>query len=220
MRRGPDLTADDFLAAVEAALRDRPVSVHGDLAAFGAPVPERARPSSVVIPLYEGDEGPGVIVLRKTEGLVPHSGQIAFPGGRKKPDEDELACALRETREEIGLVPEHLELLGRLDSYATVTNYLIAPFVARVRSWPAPLVADPLEVAAILPVPVSRLLAPGTLKIAVRDTPAGPRVVNFFEVGDEVIWGATAAMLRQLLELALGRPLSPHGEPPWDKVRW
>ncbi len=220
MLRGPGSRADGFLDALATALRSRPITVHGDLAPPGAPIPPEARPSSVVIPIYEDAEGPGVIVVRRTEGLVPHSGQIAFPGGKRKPDEDELTCALRETREEIGLGPEFLEPLGSLDRYATITGYLISPFVARVRAWPLPLVADPHEVAAILPVPIERLLEPGTLKTATRETPAGPRVLNFFEVGDEVIWGATAAMLRQLLELAVGRPLEPRGEVPWDKVRW
>lgn len=216
----PEATLDGFLAALAAALRDRPVSTHGDLAAPGAPAPEAMKPASVVVPLYVDEAGPGVIFLRRTEGLVPHSGQIAFPGGRREPGEDELACALREAREEIGLEASVLELLGPLDRYATVTDYLITPFVAQVRAWPLPLVADPVEVAAILPVPIARLLAPGTLKATVRETPVGPRVVNFFEVGEEVIWGATAAMLRQLLELAVGHPLAPHGEVPWDKVRW
>jgi 8-oxo-dGTP pyrophosphatase MutT (NUDIX family) len=220
MERGPGIATDGFLDALAAALRDRPISVHGDLARAGAPAPAGARPASVVAPLYAGPEGPGVILLRKTEGLVPHSGQIAFPGGRRHPGEDELACALRETQEEIGLAPAHLEILGTLDRYATVTDYLIAPFVARLRSWPVPLVPDPHEVAAILSVPVARLLAPGTLRATVRETPVGPRTVNFFEIGDEVIWGATAAMLRQLLELAVGRPLVPEGDVPWDKVRW
>lgn len=219
MLRDPSASGRTFLESLEAALRDRTVTIHGDPAPTDALAPQGLGPASVVVPLYEDADGPGVLFLRRTEGAVPHSGQIAFPGGRRKRGEDELSCALREAQEEVGLAPAHLEVLGSLDRHATVTGYLITPFVARVRSWPLPLLADPLEVAAILPVPVQRLLAPGALKASTRETPVGPRVINFFEVGDEVIWGVTAAMLRQLLELAVG-PLSPLGDVPWEKVRW
>ena len=136
MYRDPTAAVDGFLAALEAALRGRPVSVHGDLAAPGAAVPPHVKPASVVVPLFVDAEGPGVLFLRRTEGAVPHSGQIAFPGGRREAGEDELACALREAHEEVGLAAEHLEVVGPLDRYATVTDYLISPFVARVRSWP------------------------------------------------------------------------------------
>jgi 8-oxo-dGTP pyrophosphatase MutT (NUDIX family) len=174
----------------------------------------------VLVPLFEDRDGPGVLLLRRSDGLGRHAGQIAFPGGGRDAGEDELACALRETEEEVGLAREEVEILGALDRYATVTDFLVSPFVGRLRSWPAALVAAPDEVAAILPVSVARLVEPGTLRVAVRPTPVGERAVNFFDLGDEVIWGATAAMLRQLLELGLGRPLVPSGDVRWDKVRW
>ncbi|WP_373047420.1 NUDIX hydrolase [Vulgatibacter sp.] len=209
------MTADAFLEAVRHAVEGRAV---GGLADAGADPERQLRPASVLIPLYEERGEPGVVLLRRSDHLGKHPGQIAFPGGGRDGCEDELACALRESQEEVGLRPEQVEILGRLDRYATITGYLVSPFIGRLRRWPLDLVPDPSEVAAILHVPIARLIEPGALRVS---TFGGTRTVNFFEWGGEhVIWGATARMLRQLLELALDRPLEPSGEVPWEKVRW
>lgn len=174
------------------------------------------RPASVLVPLFEEEEQASVLLLRRSDHLGTHPGQIAFPGGGRDAGEDDLSCALRETHEEVGIEPSRVEILGRLDRHPTITGFLVSPFVARLR-WPTPIEIDPNEVAAVLMVPLRKLVQPGTLKV-VETSRTGP--INFFEVGDEVIWGATARMLRQLLELWLGRPLIPQGEVPWEKVRW
>lgn len=199
------------LAAIRASLHDREV---GDLSDPGAPS-ATLRPASVLVPVYEDRGDTRILLLRRSDHLGKHPGQIAFPGGGRDPGEDELACALREAEEEVGIVRAGVEILGRLDRYATVTGYLVSPFVAKL-GWPCELRPDPGEVASILEVPIARLIEPGTLRVA--DGSRG--VVNFFDVGDEVIWDATARMLRQLLELKLGRPLVPSGPVPWEKVRW
>lgn len=201
------------LAAVRTALQGREV---GDLSDLGGAQEVKLRPASVLVPLFEEGGEASILFVRRSDHLGKHPGQIAFPGGGRDLGEDELACALRETREEVGISPSRLEVLGRLDRYATITGYLVSPFVAKL-AWPSALVPDPNEVAEILRVPVAKLIEPGTLRVA----EAGrARPVNFFDVGEDVIWGITARMLRQLLELSLGRPLIPSGEVPWDKVRW
>ncbi len=200
------------LTAIRAALANRDVGELSDPGALEGPL----RPASVLVPILEERGEAEILFVRRSDHLGKHAGQIAFPGGGRDPGEDDLACALRETTEEVGIEPAEVEVLGRLDRYATITGYQISPFVAKL-AWPVALRPDPGEVAAILRVPIARLVAPGTLRVA----EAGrSRPVNFFDVGEEVIWGVTARMLRQLLELQLGRPLIPSGEVPWDKVRW
>ena len=175
------------------------------------------RRASVLAPFFVDGGEPGVVLVQRSDRLGKHAGQIAFPGGGRDACEDDLACALRESREEIGLPPEEVEILGRLATRPTRTGYLVSPFVGRLRRWPIPLRADPGEVASILTVPVGRLIEPGVLREA---TLAPGRTLNFFDVGEHVIWGATARMLREILELGLGRRLQPRGEVPWEKVRW
>lgn len=182
------------------------------------PEAEGLTPASVLMPLFEEDGEVGLLFLRRSDRLGHHPGQIAFPGGRREGAEDDLTCALRETREEIGLAAEELEIFGKLGRRRTTTGFAVTPFVGRLLRWPVELRADPAEVAAVLPIPVRRLIEPGALRTA-SFTPAGP-AVDFFVVDDVVVWGATARMVRQLLELTLGRRLTPRGEVPWDKVRW
>lgn len=207
------MTDAAFLHALREALAGREP---GEIADPRAPATE-LRAASVLIPLFEEAGETGIVLLQRSDHLGKHAGQIAFPGGGLEAGEDDLACALREAREEVALPPEEVEVIGQLDRYATFTGYRISPFVGRLRRWPLELVPDPGEVAAILTVPVARLIEPGALRVATLGT---GRAINFFDVGDHVIWGATARMLRQLLELALGRQLEPSGEVPWDKVRW
>ena len=208
------MTDAAFLRSLREAMAGRQP---GEMADPRAPE-EALRPASVLIPLYEEAGETGIVFVQRSDHLGKHAGQIAFPGGGLDPcDVDDLACALRESQEEVALPPEEVEVIGQLDRYATITGYRISPFVGRLRHWPLELVPDPGEVAAILTVPVVRLIEPGALRVASLGT---GKAINFFDVGDHVIWGATARMLRQLLELALGRPLEPSGEVPWDKVRW
>ncbi|HEY0838589.1 MAG TPA: CoA pyrophosphatase [Vulgatibacter sp.] len=205
------MSAARDLDEIRAALEGREPGTLVDPYAPSSPV----RPASVLIPVYEDRGESHILLVRRSDHLGKHAGQIAFPGGGRDPGEDELGCALREAEEEVGILRAGVEILGRLDRYGTITGYLVSPFVARL-DWPCDLRPDPGEVAAVLQVPLARLVEPGTLRVA-----AGERgAVNFFDVGDEVIWGATARMLRQLLELKLGRPLIPSGPVPWDKVRW
>lgn len=203
------MRADSFFDALARGLEsERP----------GDQVPElQLRPASVLAPFFEEGGEAGVLLLERSQDLLKHAGQLAFPGGGRDPGESDLACALREAREEIGLDPGSVEILGRLESRPTVTGYRVTPWIGRLQVWPQELSLDPGEVASILPVPVGRLIEPGALRVAKlgREIP-----VDFFVVDDHVVWGATARMLREALEIALGRELEPSGQPPWEKVRW
>ncbi|MBI3971395.1 MAG: CoA pyrophosphatase [Chloroflexi bacterium] len=119
------------------------------------------RRAAVLVPVYDGPEGPTLLLIRRTN-TINHPGQVAFPGGRPEPgDTGLLATALREVQEELGLDPASLRLLGELPVVETLSsNYAISAFVGRLRERPL-LRPQASEVAAILDVPIAALLAPG-----------------------------------------------------------
>ena len=164
-------------------------------------------PASVLVPLVQRDDGLHVLLTRRTDHLHDHAGQISFPGGRQEPeDEDETATALRETQEEIGLDPHHVEILGRLPVYTTITRFVVTPVVALVRP-PFELRLDPFEVAEAFEVPLPFLMNPAHHHRHVFEAPGVSR--QFLSMPwhgaqadgstrEFFIWGATAAMLRNL----------------------
>ncbi len=156
------------------------------------------KPAAVLVPLVERPDGFHVLLTRRTETLRSHAGQISFPGGRiESTDASVEAAALREAQEEIGLSPDRVEILGRLGRYTTGTGYLVYPVVAVVAP-PLSLRPDPAEVAEIFEVPLSFLLDPRNHRPHRMEYQG--RVYNLVAMpyGDYYIWGATAAMLRNL----------------------
>ncbi len=161
--------------------------------------------ASVLVPLVERNEGLTVLLTQRTAHLRDHAGQISFPGGRAEPgDADAVATALREAEEEVGLARQHVEVIGSLPEYRTVTHYIITPVVALVRP-PFTLALDAHEVADAFEVPLSFLMTPAHHQRHSFEF-AGHRR-EFLSMpwprpdgGGEpyFIWGATAAMLRNL----------------------
>jgi 8-oxo-dGTP pyrophosphatase MutT (NUDIX family) len=163
--------------------------------------------ASVLVPLVMRDPGLQVLLTRRTEHLRDHAGQISFPGGRVEAhDADAVATALRETEEEIGLPRSHVEVIGHLPSYTTVTHFVVTPVVALVRPGFA-LKLDEFEVAEAFEVPLTFLMTPAHHRRHEMQLPGGARrflsmpwdgVDNAGAVRNYFIWGATAAMLRNL----------------------
>ncbi len=154
--------------------------------------------AAVLVPLIEAPEGFRVLFTRRTEHLSNHAGQISFPGGRCEPgDRDAIACALRETEEEIGLDRRFVTIFGRLDPYVTVTGFRIEPVVGFV----APgftLRPDADEVAEVFEVPLDFLLDPRNHR---RDSGMRNGIQRYWYAipyGRHNIWGATAGMLMNL----------------------
>lgn len=163
-------------------------------------------PAAVLVPLYEHQGELHVILTRRTWNLRSHSGEVSFPGGRRDDDDEDLwATALRETREEIALDTGVVERIGELDHLATVTSRsFIVPYVAALPGRPD-TTANPGEVSAVLHVPVAELLDPAIYREERWQLPwAEDRPIFFFEIVGDTIWGATGAMLRQLLGLVTG----------------
>jgi 8-oxo-dGTP pyrophosphatase MutT (NUDIX family) len=180
-----------------------------------APEPSRSllegtgvRASAVLCALFDDERGQATVVLtRRAQHLRSHRGEVSFPGGGQDPgDADLLATAVRESHEEVGLDATGMELLGELDHLRTVSgNSYIAPFVVALPGRPD-LVPNPAEVEHILTVPLAELLDDGVYHEEEWGIPGLLRPIMFFEVEGDTIWGATAAMLRNLLELVIGVP--------------
>ena len=158
---------------------------------------ETLRSASVLIPVIEREPGLTVLFTRRTEHLQVHAGQISFPGGGAEPDDaSPIATALRETEEEIGLHPRHVEILGSLTEHPTVTGYRITPIVGLVRP-PFDLRLDEFEVAGIFEVPLAFLLDPANHRRDSMIREGRRREFDAVPYGEHYIWGATAAMLLQ-----------------------
>jgi 8-oxo-dGTP pyrophosphatase MutT (NUDIX family) len=161
----------------------------------------------VLVPLVQRDAGVTVLLTQRTSHLRDHAGQISFPGGRAEAsDADAIDTALRETEEEVGLARRHVEVIGALPVYHTVTNYDVTPIVALVHP-PFELAIDAHEVAEAFEVPLAFLMTPAHHQRHVFEFAGGQRA--FLSMpwprpdgqGDYFIWGATAAMLRNFYRL-------------------
>ena len=157
--------------------------------------------AAVLVPIV--DRGEAVLVFaQRTDRVGHHKGQISFPGGRVDPgDADDLAAALREAHEEVGLEPALVEPLGLLDDTETVaTQYVITPWVGVVRG-PVAWQPDGEEIEKVIEVPVAALLDRGCFRVELWERDGVEREVYFYEYRDTTIWGATARILKQYLDL-------------------
>lgn len=167
--------------------------------------------ASVLVPLVEHADGSlHVLLTQRTAHLKAHAGQISFPGGRAEPtDADAVATALREAQEEVGLEPGRVQVIGSLPAYTTITAFRVTPVVALV-GVPYELRIDPFEVAEAFEVPLPFLMTPAHHRRHVFQFDGGQR--QFLSMpwrqGDAAseyfIWGATAAMLRNLYHFLRG----------------
>ena len=195
----------DPLAPVRAALdaaRDR--SSDFDLSPDAAPpAGRRLRPAGVLVAIRPRARGAADLFLTKrSSALRHHPGQIAFPGGKQDPgDPDVTAAALREAREEIGLDPGNVSLLGHLPPHETVTGFLVTPVVAEVLGDFDP-VAEPGEVEEVFGVPLLHVLETVNYRIESRRWRGTRRHYYAVPFGPYYIWGATARILRGMAEAA------------------
>jgi 8-oxo-dGTP pyrophosphatase MutT (NUDIX family) len=169
--------------------------------------------AAVLVPLYESEGETRVILTVRTSDLSSHRDEVAFPGGRLDAGEEAVAGALREAWEEVGLDPAAVSVVGTLHDLATSSsNTIVTPVVGTMDGRPS-LTANPGEVARIFDLALADLLVDGVFHEEWWPVPGSPGLdhgtesefpVWFFEAGGEMIWGATARILMDLLSLALG----------------
>lgn len=160
----------------------------------------KLKQSAVLVPIIRRESGHTVLLTLRADTLRHHKSEISFPGGRRDPgDASFAAAALREAKEEVGLPPEFVELLGYLDDYPTLTGYRITPVVGLVTA-DFTLRIDPLEVAETFEVPLAHVL--GADHFQRKTIRRGGINVPYLELrfGDHAIWGATAGILWNLRE--------------------
>jgi 8-oxo-dGTP pyrophosphatase MutT (NUDIX family) len=164
--------------------------------------PDRAlTAAAVLVPLIDRPDGMTVLLTKRTDHLHDHAGQVSFPGGRIDPeDRDAAAAALREAKEEVGLDPDRVDLIGRLDTYVTRTGFEVVPWVGLVMP-PIALLPDPFEVAEVFEVPLAFFLDPVSRKTESRVWQGKERFFYVYPWHSYYIWGATAGMLSNLAEV-------------------
>jgi 8-oxo-dGTP pyrophosphatase MutT (NUDIX family) len=161
--------------------------------------------AAVLTPIVRRPGGWTLLLTLRTATMPTHAGQISFPGGRiQSNDASPMAAAIRETYEETGLDPFHIQPIGGYDAYQTGTGYMITPVVAYVEPGFA-LAPDPREVEEVFETPLDFLMNPANHQRHQREFADG-RVRNFYAMAHEgrFIWGATAGLIRSLYERLYG----------------
>ena len=163
------------------------------------------RPAAVLVPLIHQQNTWHVLLTRRTETLNRHKGQVALPGGVQEGDDvDVVDTALREAQEELGIPPHQVEVVGRLDPQPVISGYLVYPIVG-ILPRGLPLTPSPEEIARVFTVPLPWLADPHRVRVEYREWAGFRYPVYVYEpYGGEVIWGLTARILRNLLDVLWG----------------
>jgi 8-oxo-dGTP pyrophosphatase MutT (NUDIX family) len=160
--------------------------------------------SAVLAPLYRDPQGRLGLVFIRRSPFGRHGGQIAFPGGRREPeDPDLLATALREADEEIGLDPHSVEILAALPVIETIaTGFRVAPFLGRLHELPPTWRRQETEIDEILEVPIEDLLHPEAHAVEEWQLSGWPepREIPFYWIGEYKLWGATYKIVGSILD--------------------
>jgi 8-oxo-dGTP pyrophosphatase MutT (NUDIX family) len=154
--------------------------------------------AAVLVPIYYQQGQYYILLIKRTERVKKHKGEISFPGGaRDEGDRTLLDTALRESAEEVGLASDKVEILGELDDEVSVkTNYVITPFVGLI-PWPYQFKVDGVETEEIIEAPILVLQDKGYSHQEIRDGKAV--TLYFYNYQGRVIWGATARILNKFL---------------------
>lgn len=159
----------------------------------------RLKHASVLIAMVQTEQGINIVLTRRAAHLKHHAGQISFPGGKvEDSDADILTTALREAEEEIGLNRADVEVIGQLKQYHTITGFIITPIIGFIPQ-DYPFIADKNEVAEIFCVPLTHFINEDNhISIEVNRN-ASKHNIYFMPYLDYNIWGATAAILKDLV---------------------
>ena len=167
-----------------------------------------ARQAAVLVPFLRIGDAWHILFIRRTHHPEDrHSGQVAFAGGKREPEDRSLLdTALREAEEEVGIARADVDVLGHINHHHTVSDFQVRPYVGVV-SWPYELLLDEIEVARAFTMPLAWLAQPGNYRTEQRQHPDSKRPwpVVYFEYYDgELLWGATARMTLSLIDVLRG----------------
>jgi 8-oxo-dGTP pyrophosphatase MutT (NUDIX family) len=169
-----------------------------------------AKPASVLIPILNASENELIpewhlLFTKRTDRVADHKGQVSFPGGRTDPfDLTPETTALRETNEEIGLKPDKVQVIGKLEQIITITNYLVTPVIGLI-PWPYSFTLEPEEVSRVFSIPLEWLADPVNHEIRERkdfrdnNFPHLVDVVYFKPYHEEILWGVSAEITVRFL---------------------
>lgn len=173
--------------------------------------PAEARRAAALILLYPGPTGPVMPLTVRHRGLPQHAGQVSLPGGAIDTGESAEAAALREAEEEIGVRHDHIRIVGTLSTlWIAVSNFVVHPVVGVTDDAPA-FRLHPHEVEQLLEVPLANVCDRGRLRWTTRDRQGEAVRYPYFDLGGEMVWGATAMMLGEfacLFDAGIGPPPS------------
>ena len=162
------------------------------------PLYKAGRPAAVLLPIIEHDDQLSMLFTVRSKHLKHHAGQVSFPGGKQETSDNSLlATALRETREEIGLPEDCVEVIGNLPRYRTISRYEVLPFIGFITP-PLNLILDKNEVDSVFEVPLAHLLDQKNHLIHWVKRKDQQHPVYFIPWQENNIWGATAAFVRTL----------------------
>jgi len=157
--------------------------------------------AAVLVPLFKKGEDCHILFTKRTDQVKYHKGEISFPGGVFDKGDSELErTALREAFEEIGLKGNDVQIIGVLDDILTITEFIVTPFVG-LFSYPYPFKLSPIEIEELIEVPLSCLLDQGCFGERVIVRGDRKEVVYSYQYRNHLIWGATARILKQFLDL-------------------
>jgi 8-oxo-dGTP pyrophosphatase MutT (NUDIX family) len=195
---------EDFMKRAESRLLQKPTTTWNrsdddmNAKARMISVDKPSKPAAVLVPIILHAQ-PTVLLTERHKDLSQHAGQISFPGGRIDGQETQLQAAIREADEETGIAAHHINAIGYLDCYLTVTNYLVTPVVATVAT-DFSTKAQASEVTAIFEVPLAFLMDVNNCQTHVREWNGLERRYYVYQHGPHHIWGATAGMIRSLYD--------------------
>lgn len=167
--------------------------------------------AAVLVLLYPTDRGVHTVFQKRSELVLHHKGQISFPGGARDPEDHSLEmAALRETHEEIGVPPEAVEVIGRLDEIRTISGFRVAPFVGWFERDDFEWKHSDFEVAYLLDVALDHLAHSNTYQPDLREVDGRLTEHPSYRVGDDLVWGATARIVSNLLDVLAVAGMNAH----------